>query len=106
MVGRVHITFVNDITINTQKNIDCHLSYFDSSDITLRTYIICTQFTVQTTCLYRNSVNVQIRENIRQVGNILIQTHFIITQLPLTIQFLKKAADGGRNVEVSIALLV
>ena len=51
------------------------------------------------------------RENVHQVGSILFQTNFIITQLAmfellLNIQFLKKAADGGRNVEVTRTLLV
>ena len=74
---------------------------------------------------------VYIRENVHQVGSMLFQTNFIITQLamfylplltcicihvsttiggllhwPLNIQFLKKATDGGRNVEVSRTLLV
>ena len=67
-----------------------------------------------------------LRENVHQVGSILFETNFIITQLAmfdlllhfdhhrrpssgtdtLNIQFLKKAADGGRNVEVSRTLLV
>ena len=51
------------------------------------------------------------RENVHQVGSLILlfETNFIITQLairltstfPLNIQFLKKIADGGRNVEVS-----
>ena len=39
-----------------------------------------------------------IRENVHQVGSILFETNFIITQLAIR---LTKAADGGRNVEVS-----
>ena len=46
------------------------------------------------------------RENFHQVGSILFQTNFIITQLAMFYLLLKKAADGGRNVEVNRTLLV
>ena len=53
--------------------------------------------------------NRNIRENVHHVGSILFQTNFIITQLTkfyLHLQFLKKAANGGRNIDVSKTLLV
>ena len=57
---------------------------------------------------------IYIRENCHQVGSILFETNSIITQLAMfdllprfdQIQFLKKVADGDRNVEVSRTLLV
>ena len=75
-------------------------------------------FPVRNKRLPCNDFVVYIRENVHQVGSILFETNFIITQLamfdlllrfeqwPLNIQLPKKAADGGRNVEVSRILLV
>ena len=44
-------------------------------------------------------------ENVHQVGRILFETNVITTQLAI-FDLLKKAADGGRNVEVNRTLLV
>ena len=68
-------------------------------------------------------LSVYIRENVHQVGSILFHTNSIITHLAMfetllrfdhhqrpssgsDLGFLKRAADGGRNVEVSRTLLV
>ena len=85
----------------------------------------CNSAFVKSTVQYAYNINnTHVHKNVLQVSSILFETNFIIRQLAMfdlllrfdhrrrpssgtaEKQFLKKAADGGRNVEVSRTLLV